>query len=359
MASADDHASRPALEQAVSTLAADLLAQDEAPGAAIALWRDGVPLVEMAVGSADLAGDVALTANARFPVYSVTKTLIAVALLRLAERGVVGLDEPLQAYLPDIPLTTQPTLRQVLLHTAGLPDYGPLPEYQRAVREQTQQPWSDDEFVRRTLKNGELAQPGSGFRYSNLGYMWLRLVLQRVTGGSFAAALAAEVFEPLGLRETYVAVSLADMAALSPGYSTAVEDGDTPIDVRPLYHPGWVAHGLVISTAHEIAVALDGLFAGRLLKPESLAVMLAGRAIGETHPLFAEPAYGLGLMMDIGSATPVAGHTGGGPGYSIGAYSRLAERERLTSVALVNRDIGMPGMRIATALLQMADRLRG
>lgn len=357
MANTANHAWRPALEQTVPALIADLLARDEAPGAAIALWRDGVPIVEMTVGSADLAGEVALNVDARFPVYSVTKTWIAAALLRLAERDILALDDSLQAYLPDIPLRTRPTLRQVLLHTAGLPDYGALPEYQRDVREHPQQPWSDDAFVRRTLARGDLAETGSGFRYSNLGYMWLRHVLERVTGSSFAEALAAEVFEPLGLQETSVAESLADMAALSPGYSTLIGDDDTPIDVRPRYHPGWVAHGLVSSTAHEVAAALDGLFAGRLLAPESLVAMLAGRAVSETHPLFAEPAYGLGLMMDIGSAAPIAGHTGGGPGYSIGAYGRLSKRGRLTAVALVNRDIGMPGMHIATALLQMAAQL--
>ncbi|HMM41243.1 MAG TPA: serine hydrolase domain-containing protein [Thermomicrobiales bacterium] len=345
---------RPADPARLLAAAREHVVQGDVPGAAVAVWRDGQPVIEAGVGAADLAGTIPLDAGARFPVYSVTKTFIAAAVLRLVERGAVALDEPIGTYLPDLPLPTAPTVRQLLRHTGGMADYGGLAAYHDAVRQCPERPWSDDEFLRRTLAARLAWQPGERFAYSNVGYMLLRLLLERQTAGSLGTALSNEMFARLGLRETRVLAALEDMRGLTPGYSTQLGTGDAPADVVLAYHPGWVSHGLVASTAPELARAMDGLFAGRLFGGDLLAAMVEPVLVPDTHPLFIQPAYGLGLMIDAGVEGLFAGHGGDGPGYSIGAAHLAMASTRVTSVALVNRDEGMLGLRVAAALARLA-----
>jgi D-alanyl-D-alanine carboxypeptidase len=121
------------------------------------------------------------------------------------------------------------------------------------------------------------------------------------------------------------------------------------VNVTSRYHPGWVAHGLVASTAADLVRFLDALVSGGVVGPQSLEEMLIAIPVGETHPWMTEPSYGLGLMIDPANRFGVvAGHTGGGPGYSTAAYHfpDVAGR-RVTSVALVNRD----GSDIATDIV--------
>lgn len=334
--------------------ARELVAHGNVPGAAVAVWRDGRPVVEAGVGAADLAGTIPLDAGACFPVYSVTKTFIAAAVLRLVERGAVALDEPIGTYLPDLPLPTAPTVRQLLRHTGGMADYGGMAEYHDEVRQHPERPWSDDEFLRRTLAARPAWQPGERFAYSNVGYMLLRLMLERQAGGSLGMALSTEVFEPLGLRETRVLASSEEMRGLTPGFSTQLGTGDAPSDVVSAYHPGWVSHGLAASTAVELARAIDGLLAGRLFGGDLLAAMVEPVLVPETHPLFIQPAYGLGLMIDAGVEGLFAGHAGDGPGCSIGVVHLATASTRVTSAALVNRDEGMLGLRVAAMLARLA-----
>jgi len=330
------------------------VARGGVPGAAVAVWRDGTPVVEAGIGTADLAGATPLDAAARFPVYSVTKTFIAVAVLRLVERGAVALDEPVQSYLPGLLLATAPTVRQLLCHTGGIPDYGGLREYHEAVRANPERPWSAGEFLGRTLAARPAWLPGERFAYSNVGYMLLRLLLERLAGGSLGAALAGGVFAPLGLRETSVLDSLEDMRAMTPGYSTALGSAGEPADVASAYHPGWVSHGLVASTAPELALAFDALFAGRLVGEATLAAMVEPVIVPDEHPLFVQPAYGLGLMLDAAAPGLFGGHAGDGPGYSIGVIHLADGDTRVTSAALVNRDDGVPGLRVAAVLARLA-----
>jgi D-alanyl-D-alanine carboxypeptidase len=280
--------------------------------------------------------------------------LLAALTLRLVERGEVGLDRAVQEYLPEYPLETLLSVRQILNHTAGLPDYGGMPEYAAAVRAHPERAWSSGEFLERTLERGLLFAPGEGWAYSNIGYLTIRLLVERVTGLSLRQAVARHIVEPLGLTETFVAESLADAVALTPGYSSWLDPGGPLVAVSARYDPGWVSHGVVISTAPELARIIESVFDGRLVPPGLLSEMLQPIRVPGEHPPFVEPSYGLGVMLDPGSPFGlVAGHGGGGPGYSTGAlhFPNVAGR-RVTTVALANRDAGNVGLRIAFALAE-------
>jgi D-alanyl-D-alanine carboxypeptidase len=117
-----------------------------------------------------------------------------------------------------------------------------------------------------------------------------------------------------------------------------------------------VSHGVVISTAPELARLIDALFTGRLLGAERRAAMLEPVLVPHQHPLFQQPAYGLGVMIDPQSRYGViVGHGGGGPGYSAGAlHLPDVHGHRITSIALANRDQDDLGLSLAFQLAMVA-----
>jgi D-alanyl-D-alanine carboxypeptidase len=208
------------------------------PGVAVAILLDGQAMFIEGVGFSDLAQTTALEAQTLSYIYSVTKTLIAATMLQLVDEGRVGLDTAVQTYLDELPLTTPVTIRQLLSHTAGIPDYGGLPAYFDALKANPRQAWSSEEFLAATLSQGLLFPPGQGWHYSNIGFLLLRQVIEAVSAASLRGALQERIFRPLALRHCRVAESLADGQQLTPGYSTFFAGDGSWQDVRQWYHPG-------------------------------------------------------------------------------------------------------------------------
>ncbi len=260
--------------------------------------------------------------TARFLLYSITKTLTAAALLRLAGRGVLDLDAPLTRWLPDFGPASRITLAHLLSHRAGLYNYGGMPKYHAAVRA-GEEPWSEDEFLFRCRAADLFAPPGSEFSYSNIGYLLAKRVLERASGLPFAEALDRELFGPLGLTDPSVPTTRADLAGLWLGPSPYLGGEGAPVPVAGLYHPGWVSHGVVAATALDTAHLLHGLFTTDLLPAGLAARMLDSWPVPGSmrgRP-WVEPGYGLGLMVERdGQSGPCWGHTGGGPGCTPVAY---------------------------------------
>ena len=247
------------------------------------------------------------------PWWSLTKTAIAAAALALVGDGRLALDEPLDA---------RPyTLRQLLQHTAGVPEYGALAAYHEAVSRRDA-PWSVEELLRRVVADRLLFVPGRGWTYSNVGYLYVRRLIENEMGKRFDTALRRLVFEPLGVPEVTLAREPADLDGTAWGNQSR-------------YHPGWVYHGLAVGTPAEAALFVDRLIAGQLLPAELLRAML------EVHPVggpivgrpWQSPGYGLGIMVDAASPRGrCMGHTGGGPG-SVAASFHFADLRPTRTVA--------------------------
>ena len=325
------------------------------PGVSIALLVDGSPFVVSPVGYCDLEHKIPMRPAARFYIYSVTKSLIATVILQLTEQGYVSLDVPVQEYLPQLSLDIPVTIRQLLNHTSGIPDYGTLPAYFEAVKNNPADPWTSDEFLSETLSKGLVFPPGEGWHYSNVGFLLLRKLIEAIFHASLSTAFYNQLFGPLGFHDACVAHTLEDAQQLTPGYSSFFEKDDSLEDIRFIYHPEWVSHGVVIASALELSHLFDAIFDGRLISPESLAIMLEPVNVQVEHPFFQQPAYGLGLMIDEGSRFGIlAGNGGGGPGYSAGALTILdASGRRITSIALANSDCGDIGLQVAFSTAMM------
>ncbi len=231
------------------------------------------------------------------PWWSFTKTVIAAAALALVRDGRLALDERLDG---------RPyTLRQLLQHRAGLTEYGRLQAYHDAVA-RNDDAWPAEEMLARAGADRLVHEPGKGWGYSNIGYYFVRRLIEQATDRPLGEALDDLLLRPLGATGVGFA---ADRARYSPGYD-----------------PRWVYHGLLVGPLEQAALLLQRLLTGDLL-PEPLRSAMCDRyPVG--GPIagrpWKAPCYGLGLM--IGETTGgerIAGHTGGGPGSAIAVYHRL------------------------------------
>ena len=254
--------------------------------------------------AATIEGDLVLEAvgaEAAVPWWSFTKTIVAAAALVLVRTGRLALDEP----LPGRPFT----LRHLLQHRSGLPDYGGLPAYHEAVA-RGEEPWPAAELLRRICADRLLFAPGHGWAYSNAGYLLVGQAIEATSSLPLGQALRSLVLDPLGIRGARLALTPEDLVGVELG---AIAQ----------YHPGWVYHGLLVGPLDQAALALQRLLAGTLL-PSTL-VALMGRPHRQGGPVpdrpWGEPGYGLGLMCGLDrTGSRVAGHTGGGPGSVCAVY---------------------------------------
>jgi len=257
------------------------------------------------------------------PWWSLSKTAIAAAALVLVQRGRLELDGPL--------LGQEFTLRQLLYHAAGVPDYSDFVEYHQAVASGLP-PWSRTELFDRVQVQRLRFKPGTRFVYSNVGYTVVRGLIEGATGSHLGDALDELVFRALDLEDVRVASVPADL-------------GIKPWGCTGGYHPGWVFHGLVVSTPAQAALFLNRLLGGVLLNAALLEamrepVMISNSGIPDRPWNIA--GYGLGLMIDLRSPLgPCYGHTGQGPGSSTATYRFEAlEGARTVSVFAATEDQG-------------------
>ncbi|AVB20364.1 serine hydrolase [Pseudomonas avellanae] len=235
------------------------------------------------------------------PWWSFTKSVLATAALSLVRDGLIQLDDPVK----EGPFT----LRQLLKHQAGLADYSELPEYHAAVAE-GHIPWPAAEMMQRLDATRLRYAPGTAWRYSNVGYLLVARLIERVTGLSLEDALARRVLLPLGVTQVRFAKTRKDLAEVYPANLSS-------------YHPGWVYHGLLVGPLSESSMLLDRLLTGQLLPSTLLQEMQDAIVLGGPIPgrPWAAPGYGLGLMIGgTNGGLTLAGHTGTGPGGVIAVF---------------------------------------
>ena len=235
------------------------------------------------------------------PWWSFTKTVLAATALSLVRDGLIRLDDP---------ILDQPfTLRQLLRHEAGLADYGELAEYHAAVTN-SEPAWSANEMMQR-LDGARLRySPGTGWRYSNVGYLLIGRLIERLTDLTLDEAVIQRALSPLGLSSVRFAKTRADLQTTHLGSSSN-------------YDPAWVYHGLLIGPISQAALFLDRLLCGDLLSTALLQEMQTARILGGPIPgrPWITPGYGLGVMQgSIDGGYSLCGHTGCGPGSVIAVY---------------------------------------
>jgi CubicO group peptidase (beta-lactamase class C family) len=172
------------------------------PGCAVGASRHGRTVLAKAYGMANLEYDVPLTTESIIEAGSVAKQFTAAAILLLAQQGKLSIDDRVRKHIPELPDYGPPlTIRHMLNHTSGLRDWGTVAAVEgwpRGSRVHTHEHVLDIVTRQRSLN----FTPGSEYLYSNTGYNLLAIIVQRVSGRSFADFTRTEIFEPLGMART-------------------------------------------------------------------------------------------------------------------------------------------------------------
>jgi CubicO group peptidase (beta-lactamase class C family) len=168
------------------------------PGASLLVVHDGKAIVRRAWGLADVEAGVQATPATNYRLASVTKQFTAAAILLLAQDDKLELSDRASKWLPSLPKSAQSiTLHQLLTHTSGLIDYEDL------MPEGTTAQVHDAGVLKLIERKDSLYfPPGTSYRYSNTGYSLLALIVERVSGKSFATFLQDRIFVPLGMTHT-------------------------------------------------------------------------------------------------------------------------------------------------------------
>jgi D-alanyl-D-alanine carboxypeptidase len=298
--------------------------------------RDRDETIRARAGRAELGDDRPVPFGGYLRAGSATKPFVAVVVLQLVAEGELSLDDTVEQWLPGLVTGNgndggRITIRDLLQHTSGIYNY----DYSDDVGDDSAEDFEARRFDRVTpeqLVAGAVAQPpafapGSSWGYSNPNYVLAGMIVERVTGRSWAHEVRERIVEPLGLTGTYAPGR--DPRLPEPHAHTyhrfPGSDGYTDTTVRSMT---WAdAAGSLVSTERDQDVFFTALLDGRLLPPEQLAQMRQVVPTGEDYEVaFPGLHYGLGLMRqplscggyrwghggDIAGVTVRNGLTGGG-----------------------------------------------
>jgi CubicO group peptidase (beta-lactamase class C family) len=179
---------------------------------------DGQRMIhEFRYGWADIKKRKKTDENTTYNAYSVTKTFTAVAVLQLAERKKIGLDRPVSEYLPDFPYPPGITIRQLLSHSAGIPNPIPLSWIHPAGEHRS---FDRDGFFQRIFRKHDRvkSEPNEKYAYSNLGYVLLGQLIEKVSGQSYEEYIREQILQPLAIRPGELGFEIADAERHARGY---------------------------------------------------------------------------------------------------------------------------------------------
>ncbi|MDX1993646.1 MAG: serine hydrolase [bacterium] len=305
-----------ALGQAVDDFIEAQIVQQQIPGLALAVVQEGEVLIAQGYGLANLEEETPVAVDTLFESASTVKPFIATAIMRLMEDGRLELDEPIRTYLEEAPPTWEGiTVRYLLSHTSGLPYSLP-----GGTTEGNLQDWLAEAI---TLPLD--FQPGERFQYSDLGYFVLRVILERVSGQSYADFMRSAVFEPAGMTRTTPINDLEDSAdaQLATGYQW-VDGVAQPQQVIDQAFDLDLYYSLADLIAWE-----NAYFGGEVLDPETLAQQWTPVRLNDGTA----GRHGLGWAVQTGNFTRIE-HGGVSGGFS-NTILHIPEAD-LTVIVLTN-----------------------
>ena len=294
------------------------------PGAALLVLKDGKPVLRKAYGYADLEHGVAATPATNYRLASISKQFTAAAILLLAEDGKLKLDDSVRRWLPSLPASDQGiTIHHLLSHASGLIDYEDL------MPPGTTRQLNDGDVLRMlSAETRSYFAPGTGYRYSNSGYVLLGLIVERASGQRLPAFLHRRIFQPLHMEHTLLREPDGPQPA-HRAYGYSEQDGHwlrTDQDQTSATR----GDGGIYSSIDDLARWDAALYDGRLLKESSrrLAFAAHNHVTGEADV----DAYGYGWRIH----GDVRWHSG----ESIGFRNVIVRwpQQHLTVILLSNRN---------------------
>ncbi|GAB4512497.1 MAG: hypothetical protein Tsb004_18380 [Allomuricauda sp.] len=297
------------------------------------ITKDGKTLLNKAYGFADIEQTQKLKTSSSFYLASLSKHFTAFSIALLEDDGKLKYDDAVRQYLPDFPYPNI-TVKHLLHHTSG------IPEYQKMLNQQKEKLASRYEKTGQKVTNSELAgimtkmqlpldfEPGTNFEYSNSGYMYLALIVEKVSGNSFADFLEKRIFHPLQMTSSgLIGDNNANNTVLA--YKTTLYGEQMPYTVPNFF--GIYGDGGIYSSADDLAKWDKALRNHTLLnKEKSLALYKTSMVNGKESP------YGMGWFvreLPFNGAKAVT-HSGIFVGYTNSMFRELGNET--TSIVLSN-----------------------
>ncbi|MGB6362257.1 MAG: serine hydrolase, partial [Thermoanaerobaculia bacterium] len=287
------------------------------PGVAVAVVRDGEIVHQAGYGLEDLDNGTPITPDSAFRLASVSKQFAAMAIMLLAEEGKLGYDDSVVDYLPELErFSTEITIRHLLQHTSGLPDY------YDTLEAEVEDHWpTNQEAVEFFSQWGEALFPaGERYEYSNPGYEMLAAIVERVTGQLFREYMGERIFQPLAMNHTTVFDQTEpEIANRAYGY-TREGEGFAIDDEHALNYLG--GSGGIYSTVSDLYLWDQALYTEQLVSRSTLDQALAPTVLndGKEYP------YGFGWRLGEDDVLgPRLSHSGGWVGFST-RFVRYPER---------------------------------
>ncbi|PUB21484.1 CubicO group peptidase (beta-lactamase class C family) [Promicromonospora sp. AC04] len=284
------------------------------PGLQLAVGRRGEVFVDLAWGKADVETGEDLTSDHLFRIASHSKTFTGVLVMQLVERGELRLDDAVGDLVPELDGSRAAgiTVRELLGHQAGI-----IRDSSDGDFWQHHKPFLDRAEVLECVRaEGVVFEPNEHFKYTNIGYSLLGIVIEQVTGKTYDEVARAAVVEPLGLTRTGTELDPARAAEYAAGHTGRITHDDARrviphVDTRAMAAAtGWYSTALEMvryGAAHVFGdTTLISDASKRIMQREESRLVVRGKEVGR---------YGVGMGLRTIGDRELVGHSGGYPGH--------------------------------------------
>jgi len=300
----------------------------DVPGASVMVIQNGKVLLAKSYGLADLENKIPSAPKVNYRLASVTKQFTAMAIMMLVDAGKMSFDDPITKFFPEFPAYGKRiTVRHLLNHTSGLIDYEDI------IPQGTTLPVLDINALRLLQQQDHTYfSPGSQFRYSNTGYAFLALIVEKVSGQTFAAFLWDKIFKPLGMEQTLAYESGISIVS-NRAYGYTEQKGGGFIKTDQSLTSSVLGDGGVYSSVSDLYKWDQALYTTKLVSKKILAqAFTPGKSTLHEKDL----CYGFGWFISEYRGLRKIWHYGSTVGFSP-RLERFPER-KFTVIILANRN---------------------
>jgi CubicO group peptidase (beta-lactamase class C family) len=309
------------------------------PGVLVGVASRGRLVHWKAYGMADVELSVPVTDSTVFEIGSISKEFVSTVVMQLVEEGRLGLDDGIHEHLSFLPSEwLGVTVRQLLTHTSGIPDYEEIQTYE-AYRFR----FTPEEIIRVAHSRPMDFPPGTGYYYSNTGYFLLSLMVERLEGRSLGQVLHDRIFGPLGMTQS----RMADPEDIIPHRASGYYVNGTMelVNRDPTQTSSTLGAGGIVSSVHDMVRWDEALYGTDLLSEASKEAMWTPVVL----PSGRNTGYGFGWRVGETQGRWSVGHTGMVAGF-VAAFLRIPEEE-MAVIVFANRYRASSG-RIRDAVLE-------
>lgn len=288
------------------------------PGMSVAIVRNGKIIKSKGYGLANIELKVPASPDTVYKIASISKPIIAVAIMKLVEEGKLGLDDPVSKYLEETPKTWKDiTIRHFLSHTSGVVRESPAFDGNKIL--------SDAEVIKAAYPLPLRFKTGEKYEYCNVGYFSLAEIIKKVSGKSWDIYFNEHIFQPLGMTNTRTTIFDEIISNRANAYSFRNEklfNESQYIALRP--------SGAFISTVSDLAKFSNALYSDDFLKPESRNLMWTPFKLNDGK----DSSYGLGWQINNKNNVKIIQHGGSLNGFRT-EFTHFPN-EKLTIIILTN-----------------------